>query len=56
MVTVKGFTTFSDEEISKQRRISESEDDPAKREKARRAVLEMVAYNIRAARGDFDTY
>ena len=56
MATVKGFTEFSDKEIREQLERAKSNETDAKKEKAKRYALEMMAYNMRALRGDFDTY
>ncbi|MGB1266176.1 MAG: hypothetical protein ACPG6L_10660 [Nereida ignava] len=56
MVVVKGLTEFSQEEIKKAGEAARSEADEVKREKAKQFQLEMMAYNARALRGDFDSY
>lgn len=56
MAIVKGLTEFSDKEIRKQGEIARTDEDEQKREKAKQFQLEMMAYNARALRGDFDTY
>ena len=56
MVVVKGFTEFSQRDINKQDEIARTDPDEEKRKKAKRFVLEMMTYNARALRGDFDTY
>ena len=56
MTTVKGLTEFSEKDIRKQGEIARTDPDEEKRKKAKRFQLEMMAYNARALRGDFDTY
>lgn len=56
MTTVKALKEFSDKEIQKAREIAKSDPDPDKRLKAERFKMEMMAYNARALRGDFDSY
>lgn len=56
MVSIKAQKEFSEEQIKAQREKAKSGPDPEKREKARRFALEMECYNLRALRGDFDSY
>lgn len=56
MATVKGLTEFTSEEIKKAGEVARTDPDEDKRKKAKRFQLEMMAYNARALRGDFDTY
>lgn len=56
MAIVKALTEFSAKEIRKQGEISRAAIDEEKRKKAKRLQLEMMAYNARALRGDFDKY
>ena len=56
MATVKGLTEFSEEDIRKQSEIARTDQDEEKRKKAKRFQLEMMAYNARSLRGDFDSY
>lgn len=56
MATVKGLIEFTDEEIKRAGEIARDEPDEKRRERYRRGQLEMMAYNLRAARGDFDSY
>ena len=56
MVKVHAQKEFTDEQIKRQREIAKTDPDQKKRDRAKRAVLEMQAYNMRALRGDFDSY
>lgn len=56
MAVVKAFTEFSEEEIGKQGKIASTDADEEKRKKAKRFQIEMIAYNMRALRGDFDLF
>ena len=56
MATVKGFTEFSDKEIREQLEKAKSAETKEERNKARLFALEMIGYNARSLRGDFDTY
>ena len=54
MAKVTGYTEFSDEEIRDQEQKARQAETEEQRKKAKRFKLEMMAYNLRAARGDFD--
>lgn len=56
MTVVKGYTEFTQEEMKKADHVANTDPDEKKRNRARRFKLEMMAYNARALRGDFDSY
>ena len=56
MATVKGLTEFFRDDIKKAGETARTDPVEEKRKKAKLFQLEMMAYNARALRGDFDTY
>ena len=56
MIKVTAFKEFSREDIANQTLIPKENDDVEKRKKAHKYKMEMLAYNARALRGDFDRY
>ncbi len=57
MATVKAFKEFDERKIAKQNRRARDESlTDEERKKASRFAAEMASHNMRALRGDFDTY
>lgn len=56
MAVVKGLTEFTDKEIKAAGDIAKTSDDADKAKRAKQFQLEMMAYNARSMRGDFDSY
>ena len=53
MTKIKALKEFTDKDI---KAVSEHATDDKARKKAHRFKMEMLAYNARALRGDFDRY
>jgi len=56
MANVKALKEFTPEEMKKADCVAKTDPDEKKRERAKRFKLEMMVYNARALRGDFDRY
>ena len=56
MATVKAMKEFTPEELSKASEVAKNDPDEARRTRARKFKLEMMTYNARSLRGDFDRY
>lgn len=55
-ITIRAQKDFSERDIKAKLKEAKNSDSEEDRRKASRLAAEMMAYNLRSIRGDFDTY